>query len=532
MLKPNTSLPNGVTYPDNAYLYYAPNTDHSLVSSNALDLDENSYRALLAFYLSIINNRERPKFVWWVEKDTTETNISKRAFRIRLDCITKPKEVLLWQATNKKTRDFRLSTIGLGWSSSKLKPFCEECGGDPGYDPEAIIDDTTTNQKSYSIDFEGMDSAKAILAKIQNSNEQKILCLEGTPQQMGIQYGVMMKDEISKLIQEENSLLLTPEEEQSVSSLKKGMPALWTEIIQGIAEGSGIPLEQLLKAHIEWWKSGNIVNSIDGSSILSVISNGNNKSNPLLLTMWKPVDQEPFITIDPVGLFVMNLVIKNTGETIATLNDSMEQLADNINKTQFILNWLNTPITINRIAEQNASDIDLLYAYRNNLYGIVLDGVNLKSVNIPDDIHSVNGNWVAKFTPSNNTISFPSSDNTDNTFTLSSIFNTLNSTVIAENNSQTTIQQNTSIQILKTNATTVAKSYIEAEGEGEPPCICEFDNNEIIPYVGTVEVPREGWTAFFIQIRFPGPEPYIPELKDLDYVFSTRVVIVPDTYPN
>lgn len=532
MLKPNTALPNGIVYPDNAYLYYAPNTDHGLVSSNALDLDENSYRALLAFYLSVINNRERPKFVWWVEEDTAETDISKRAFRIRLDCITKPKEVLLWQATNKKTRDFRLSTIGLGWSSSKLKPFCEECGGDPGYDPQAIIDNTTTNEKSYLIDSEGMDSAKAILAKIQNSDEQKILCLEGTPKQMGIQYGIMMKDEISKLIQKENSLLLTPEEEQSVSSLKKSMPALWTEIIQGIAEGSGIPLEQLLEAHIEWWKSGNIANSIDGNSILSVISNSNNESNPFLLTIWKPVDQEPFITIDPVGLFVMNLVIKNTGETIATLNVSMDPLIDNTNKLQFILNWLNTSIAVNHVAEQNASNIDLLYADRSNLYGIVLDGVNLKSVNIPNAINSVNGNWVAKFTPSSNTVSFPSSDNADNTLTLASIWDVLNNPVVAGNDSQTIIQRNSSIQILKTNATTVAKSYITAEGEEEPPCICEFENDEIIPYVGTVEVPEEGWTAFFIQVRFPGPEPYVPELKDLDYVFSTRVVVVPDTYPN
>ncbi|MGC8844730.1 MAG: PhoPQ-activated protein PqaA family protein, partial [Candidatus Hydrogenedens sp.] len=90
MLKPNITLTNGVVYPDNAYLYYAPNTDHGLTSSNALDLDENSYRALLAFYLSVINNRERPKFVWWVEQDTAEININKRAFRIRLDAITKP----------------------------------------------------------------------------------------------------------------------------------------------------------------------------------------------------------------------------------------------------------------------------------------------------------------------------------------------------------------------------------------------------------------------------------------------------------
>jgi hypothetical protein len=39
------------------------------------------------------------------------------------------------------------------------------------------------------------------------------------------------------------------------------------------------------------------------------------------------------------------------------------------------------------------------------------------------------------------------------------------------------------------------------------------------------------WTAFFIQVTYPGPVPNEPLLKDVNYVFSSRVVVVPDVYP-
>ena len=532
MLKPNITLTNGVVYPDNAYLYYAPNTDHGLVSSNALDLDENSYRALLAFYLSVINNRERPKFFWWVEQDTTETDIKKRAFRIRLDTITKPKEVLLWQATNKNTRDFRLSTIGLGWSSSKLKPFCEECGGDPGFDPEAIIDNTTNNEKSYNTSLETMNGAKSILGKLQNSDSQKVLYLEGTPYQMGYQYGSLLKDEITKLVRNENYSVFTSEDEKLAGQLQKDMPSLWNEITQGIADGSGLHYEQLLMAHIVWWKSRAINNEIDKTSIVSINSSKENKE--LLLTLWKPNNQDAFMTIDPIGLLTMNMVIKNTGESISIVNNTAEPLANNINKIQFVMDWLNTSIPTT-VVESNNSELDLLYANKDAFYAIDLSGSKIKSVSIANPTIAEDKNWMAKYTPSTQTISLPSEYGDCNSLTMASLVDTMANFTIGKDNTMPINQQNASVQILKTNIVDSAKSYIsaegEGEGEGEPPCICEFGENEIIPYVGTVEVPNQGWTAFFIQIRFPGPEPYVPELKDLDYVFSTRVVVVPDTYP-
>jgi PhoPQ-activated pathogenicity-related protein len=43
-------------------------------------------------------------------------------------------------------------------------------------------------------------------------------------------------------------------------------------------------------------------------------------------------------------------------------------------------------------------------------------------------------------------------------------------------------------------------------------------------YVGKVEKPAEGWTAFFVELTFPGPGNF--PLK-----FTTQVRVVPDTYP-
>jgi len=89
--------------PGRKYLRYIPNTDHGLDSSAAA--------SLLLFYKSILINSPLPKFTWQVEGDKI---------------IVKPKsgklkEVNLWQASNEKTRDFRVDTIGRVWKSSPLK---------------------------------------------------------------------------------------------------------------------------------------------------------------------------------------------------------------------------------------------------------------------------------------------------------------------------------------------------------------------------------------------------------------------------
>jgi PhoPQ-activated pathogenicity-related protein len=87
------------------HLRYVPNTDHSLRKSDAPE-------TLQAFYETVLNGRERPKYSWKVEKDGT----------IRVKTDTQPREVKLWQATNPNARDFRLEKIGAAWKDTPLKP--------------------------------------------------------------------------------------------------------------------------------------------------------------------------------------------------------------------------------------------------------------------------------------------------------------------------------------------------------------------------------------------------------------------------
>ena len=89
--------------PGEKYLRYIPNTDHGLNADAAV--------SLLLFYKSVLRNSALPKFTWKVEGD----KIGVKPISGKLE------EVNLWQATNEKTRDFRVDTIGRVWKSSPLK---------------------------------------------------------------------------------------------------------------------------------------------------------------------------------------------------------------------------------------------------------------------------------------------------------------------------------------------------------------------------------------------------------------------------
>jgi PhoPQ-activated pathogenicity-related protein len=86
------------------HLRYVPNTDHSLKGSDARE-------SMQAFYEMVLSGTARPKYSWKFEKDGS----------IRVQTMTKPTEVKLWQATNPDARDFRLEKIGAVWTSSPLE---------------------------------------------------------------------------------------------------------------------------------------------------------------------------------------------------------------------------------------------------------------------------------------------------------------------------------------------------------------------------------------------------------------------------
>jgi PhoPQ-activated pathogenicity-related protein len=90
--------------PGEKHLRYVPNADHSLKDSDALE-------SMVAFYQLILDNKNRPKYSWTFEKDGS----------IRVRTKTAPNQVTLWQATNPKTRDFRVLTIGKAFTSKLLE---------------------------------------------------------------------------------------------------------------------------------------------------------------------------------------------------------------------------------------------------------------------------------------------------------------------------------------------------------------------------------------------------------------------------
>ncbi len=90
--------------PREKYLQYIPNVGHSLGGGyTAVD-------SLQAFYQSVLKGWSRPQFTWTVEAPDT----------IRVQTVTSPTAVKLWQATNPQTRDFRLPTFGPQWRGTTL----------------------------------------------------------------------------------------------------------------------------------------------------------------------------------------------------------------------------------------------------------------------------------------------------------------------------------------------------------------------------------------------------------------------------
>ena len=91
--------------PGERYLRYVPNANHNVSEGT------DALETILAFYASILNGVDRPKFSWELEKDGS----------IRVLSESKVKEVVMWSATNKKARDFRKDTIGNSWKSKVLQ---------------------------------------------------------------------------------------------------------------------------------------------------------------------------------------------------------------------------------------------------------------------------------------------------------------------------------------------------------------------------------------------------------------------------
>lgn len=80
-----------------------PNARHSTAGTDIMD-------SITAFHDAILNGRAMPDYTWKVRADGAIVVTPKG----------KPAEVLLWQGTNPKDRDFRVDTIGKAFTSTPL----------------------------------------------------------------------------------------------------------------------------------------------------------------------------------------------------------------------------------------------------------------------------------------------------------------------------------------------------------------------------------------------------------------------------
>ena len=90
--------------PPTKRLRMIPNSKHSTAGTDIGD-------SMTAFYDAILNHRPIPDYRWTVRNDGA----------IMVKSTVQPSEVLLWQGTNPKARDFRVDTIGKTFTATKLE---------------------------------------------------------------------------------------------------------------------------------------------------------------------------------------------------------------------------------------------------------------------------------------------------------------------------------------------------------------------------------------------------------------------------
>ena len=80
-----------------------PNANHSTAGTDIME-------SITAFHDAVLNQRAMPDYAWTVRADGAIVVTPQGA----------PSEVLLWQGTNPKDRDFRVDTIGKSFTSTPL----------------------------------------------------------------------------------------------------------------------------------------------------------------------------------------------------------------------------------------------------------------------------------------------------------------------------------------------------------------------------------------------------------------------------
>lgn len=234
-------------------LNYVPNTSHGIANLEDNATDDPAISGLLAWYMTITQDIERPTFTW--TKDVA-------AGRIVVTPQTggTPTEVLLWQARNPDARDFRLEN-GTRWSSTVLTP-----QNDGTYVGQVTPEPWTgffvqlryANPATFAFSVPGFDVPDMVFTTEvvvtpgeypvfnsyrDDSSGVPLVVLYGTPFEMGQAYGQLMRPEIAGILA---SAWFT-----GTTATAAQLDAAWTaqaaamdprivDEIRGIAAGAGV----------------------------------------------------------------------------------------------------------------------------------------------------------------------------------------------------------------------------------------------------------------------------------------------------
>lgn len=199
-------------FPDNSYFNYVPNSFHRLVGVSGKEAGiDNGMEALLgmiSFCTCILAGKPLPRFHWQFHEDGS----------IEIQTPTPPKTITLWEAVNPESRDFRITVIGQAWKPTPLLPK----RGKPG----TYIANPTPPKEGWKAAFVQIRFRNPLLRRIpttfttpinvlsattkypvfksvtlrRGANQVPVTILRGTPSEMGLAHGQLMKEEIHQFV--------------------------------------------------------------------------------------------------------------------------------------------------------------------------------------------------------------------------------------------------------------------------------------------------------------------------------------------
>lgn len=195
-------------FPEGMYYNYVPNASHRLVGMSLYDEGIEAVASVMSFCAMVLADKPLPRFNWRFLDDGA----------IEVETETKPASVLMWEASNPDSRDFRINTVGASWTSTKLKPA-------PGT-PNRYVARPAPPEKGWKAYFVQLQFKNPLSSRIPLMLtttirvvgastdypvfESRVLrvgggrlpvgVLRGTPEEMGLAHGRLLKEEIHRFI--------------------------------------------------------------------------------------------------------------------------------------------------------------------------------------------------------------------------------------------------------------------------------------------------------------------------------------------